>query len=315
MINAPLFANPMERQDDPMPLRPNVMEEVTEEDHARFDPSAAVLGQEEEEIQATVGVSLVQQLDDEIPDAEAVRIEAEGEVQTFVIPDQTAGEGPAEEIVSAGIVRQPPFFNIPQSSEDGEAEEEEEIVFQTASPKSIAMPKATSSTTSTTAPAADLTLPIASRTHVPEASSTTEAEPSTESLGRSQYAFTSVPEAPSTGYRWVMGCDLPPIDRDFRRLNASKMETLNRKMTYLLRGWSMRSATAPHPDFDFTDLSVSWTSFLANLEQIWSRLRTTDVIDTLASMPKTRFQVLAAKQNGKFFIVRIRAIQGHSPTS
>ena len=73
-----------------------------------------------------------------------------------------------------------------------------------------------------------------------------------------------------------------------------------------------RTASGPHLDFDAADLSVSWTSFLANLEKIWNRLRTTDVIDTLASMQKTRFQVFVALKNGKYFITRIRAIQGHS---
>ena len=310
VLNAPLLANPSEGQEDPMPLLPNVMEEVTEVDHAMFAPSAAVLGKDEEEIQATIGVSLIQELDEEIPDADAVRIENEGEVQQFVVPDQTAGEGPAEELIATSVVRPPPFFNIPQSSDDGEAEEEaEQIIFQTAVPKTKAMPKAATTTTSdAAAPVVDLTLPIASRTHEPA----DEPAPMSESLGRSQYAFTTAPGPPTEGYHWIMGPELPPIDRDFRRRNASKMETLNRKMTYLLRGWSMRTASGPHPDFDAADLSVSWTSFLANLEKIWNRLRTTDVIDTLASMPKTRFQVFVALKDGKYFITRIRAIQGHS---
>ena len=310
MLNEPLLANPSEGQDDPMPLLPNIMEEVTEVDHAMFAPAAAVLGKEEEELQATIGVSLIQELDQEIPDADAERIENEGEVQKFVVPDQTAGESPAEELIATSVVRQPPFFNIPQSSDDGEAEEEEEqIIFQTAAPKTKAMPKAATTTTSdAAAPVIDLTLPIASRAREPA------AEPATtsESLGRSQYAFTTVHEAPTEGYRWIMGHELPAVDRDFRRLNASKMETLNRKMTYLLRGWSMRTASGPHLEFDAADLSVSWTSFLAHLEKIWNRLRTTDVIDTLASMQKTRFQVFVALKDGKYFITRIRAIQGHS---
>ena len=74
----------------------------------------------------------------------------------------------------------------------------------------------------------------------------------------------------------------------------------------------MRTASGPHLEFDAADLSVSWTSFLANLEKIWNRLRTTDVIDTLASTQKTRFQVFVALKDGKYFITRIRAIQGHS---
>ena len=310
VLNEPLLANPSEGQEDPMPLLPNIMEEVTEVDHAMFAPAAAVLGKEEEELQATIGVSLVQELDQEIPDADAERIENEGEVQKFVVPDQTAGESPAEELIATSVVRQPPFFNIPQSSDDGEAEEEEEqIIFQTAAPKTKAMPKAATTTTSdTAAPVVDLTLPIASRSREPA----DEPATTSESLGRSQYAFTTAHEAPTEGYHWIMGHELPPIDCDFRRLNASKMETLNRKMTYLLRGWSMRTASGPHPDFDTADLSVSWTSFLANLEKIWNRLRTTDVIDTLASMQKTRFQVFVALKHGKYFITRIRAIQGHS---
>ena len=277
VLNEPLLANPSEGQDDPMPLLPNIMEEVTEVEHAMFAPAAAVLGKEEEELQATVGVSLIQELDQEIPDADAERIENEGEVQKFAVPDPTAGESPAEELVATSLVRQPPFFNIPQSSDDGEAEEEEEqIIFQTAAPKTKAMPKAsTTTTTDAPAPVIDLTLPISSRAREPA------VEPATtsESLGRSQYAFTTVHEAPTEGYNWIMGHELPAVDRDFRRLNASKMETLNRKMTYLLRGWSMRTASGPHLEFDAADLSVSWTSFLAQLEKIWNRLRTTDVIE------------------------------------
>ena len=310
VLNEPLLANPSEGQDDPMPLLPNIMEEVTEVEHAMFAPAAAVLTKEEEELQATIGVSLIQELDQEIPDAVAERIENEGEVQKFAVPDPTAGESPAEELVATSLVRQPPFFNIPQSSDDGEAEEEEEqIIFQTAAPKTKAMPKAsTTTTTDAPAPVIDLTLPISSRAREPA------VEPATtsESLGRSQYAFTTVHEAPTEGYSWIMGHELPAVDRDFRRLNASKMETLNRKMTYLLRGWSMRTASGPHLEFDAADLSVSWTGFLAQLEKIWNRLRTTDVIDTLASMQKTRFQVFVALKDGKYFITRIRAIQGHS---
>ena len=286
-----------------MPLLPNILEEVTDVEHAMFAPAVAVLGKEEEEIQATIGLSLVQELDQEIPDTDAVRIENEGEVRQFVIPEQTAGESPAEELITTGVIRQPPFFNIPQSSDDGEAEEEEEqIIFQTAEPKTKAMPKApTSTTTDTAAPAIDLTLPISRRSHEPA------REPATtsESLGRSQYAFTSVHEAPEEGYHWIMGCELPAIDRDFRRLNSSKMETLNRKMSYLLRGWSMLNSSGPHLEFDSADLSVSWTGFLAQLEKIWSRLKTTDVIDTLASMQKARFQVFVALKDGKYFITRI----------
>ena len=105
VLNEPLLANPSEGQDDPMPLLPNIMEEVTEVDHAMFAPAAAVLGKEE--LQATIGVSLIQEVDQEIPDADAERIENEGEVQKFAVPDQTAGESPAEELVATSVVRQP----------------------------------------------------------------------------------------------------------------------------------------------------------------------------------------------------------------
>ena len=147
VFNEPLLANPSEGQEDPMPLLPNILEEVTDVEHAMFAPAAAVLGKEEEEIQANIGLSLVQELDQEIPDTDAVRIENEGEVQQFTVPEPTAGESPAEELIATSVVRQPPFFQIPQSSDDGEAEEEEEqIIFQTAEPKTKAMPKAPSST-------------------------------------------------------------------------------------------------------------------------------------------------------------------------
>ena len=161
-------------------------------------------------------MSLIEELDQEIPDADAERIENEGEVQKFVVPDQTAGESPAEELVATSVVRPPPFFNIPQSSDDGEAEEEEEqIIFQTAARKTKAMPKAATTTTSDTAASAvDLTLPIASRAREPA----DEPATTSESLGRSQYAFTAVHEPPTEGYHWIMGHELPAIDRDFRRL-------------------------------------------------------------------------------------------------
>ena len=38
VLNAPLLANPSEDQEDPMPLLPNIMEEMTEVDHAMFAP-------------------------------------------------------------------------------------------------------------------------------------------------------------------------------------------------------------------------------------------------------------------------------------
>ena len=109
---------------------------------------------------------------------------------------------------------------------------------------------------------------------------------------------------------WLLGSELPPIDPNFRRPNSSKMEALNRKITYLLRGWSLKSSTSPHPEFDLRDQSVSWTHLLACVSQLWNRLKATDVTDTLASAEKTRFQVYAAKVNGKVFIARMRAIQG-----
>ena len=169
VFNEPLLANPSEGQEDPMPLLPNILEEVTDVEHAMFAPAVAVLGKEEEEIQANIGLSLVQELDQEIPDTDAVRIENEGEVQPFAIPEPTAGESPAEELIATSVVRQPPFFQIPQSSDDGEAEEEEEqIIFQTAEPKTKAMPKAPSpTTTGDAAPTIDLTLPIPRRSIEP----------------------------------------------------------------------------------------------------------------------------------------------------
>ena len=94
---------------------------VTPECHGRGDRgrprdvrSCSSSSGKEEELQATIGVSLIQELDQEIPDVDAERIENEGEVQKFVVPDQTAGESPAEELIATSMVRQPPFFNIPQ---------------------------------------------------------------------------------------------------------------------------------------------------------------------------------------------------------
>ena len=208
VLNEPLLANPSEGQDDPMPLLPNIMEEVTEVDHAMFAPAAAVLGKEEEELQATIGVSLIQELDQEIPDADAERIENEGEVQKFVVPDQTAGESPAEELIATSVVRQPPFFNIPQSSDDGEAEEEEEqIIFQTAAPKTKAMPKAATTTTSdTAAPVVDLTLPIASRAREPADEPATTAKAWADRSMRSPLCMR-LPRKATTG-SWVMNFPL-----------------------------------------------------------------------------------------------------------
>ena len=184
-----------------------------------FNPSAAVLDEDQEVIQANIGVMLVQELDSEIPDAEAEKIEADGEVQPFAIGETAPGESPAEEIMDAGHVRPPSFFNIPQSSDDGE-ETEADLITRTTSPKAKAMPKAATLTTSgTTTDVIDLTLPIESRTSEPSGQPTSADVPSGESLGRSRYAFFAMGDEPTSGYRWLMGCDLPPIDRDYRRLN------------------------------------------------------------------------------------------------
>ena len=58
--------------DADIPLVPHLLHEVTEEDRARFNPSSAMLDLEDEKIQTAIGLSMVNELEDEIGDDEAV---------------------------------------------------------------------------------------------------------------------------------------------------------------------------------------------------------------------------------------------------
>ena len=104
----------------------------------------------------------------------------------------------------------------------------------------------------------------------------------------------------------------PLVDHGSVNMNSSKVEAMNKKLTFLLRGWCPKSSSAPPPAFRPNDQRVAWSNLLGRLGQMWNRLGATDVIHTLPSAQTCRVQVFIAERNGKIFIDRIRAIQGHS---
>ena len=64
MLEAPITAEPV--IDPEIPLVPHLLDEVTEEDRARFNPASAMLDLEEEKIQAAVGITMVHELEAKI---------------------------------------------------------------------------------------------------------------------------------------------------------------------------------------------------------------------------------------------------------
>ena len=120
------------------------------------------------------------------------------------------------------------------------------------------------------------------------------------------------------GSYWIKGTDLPPLSEFTRPMSGEKKETLSRKMTFILRGFTNKPEygdRTPTINLRPGDLSADWEEFLDALSQIWRGLRVSEIMEVFKNPTdgKARYEVfIHRRSDSEFDVLRVRAVHGHA---
>ena len=256
---------------------------ITEDDRAYLNPDGSG-GDDDEVILFDANNPRVRRLmealdsvEGQLDDEQAVEIEKERGIDTIVINDPDDPDIACEPLLP---------INEPDSSV-------EEILHQTR--ERVRQDKTLIDLSEDVTDLGNKVLPAPSRAAPPK------AMPARAPPGRDG------PTIDESAAYWCVGSEMPVIQIR-RYLSPNALETLSRKMTWLLRGFSKKCAHAPHLEFDGNG-TTSFPAFFEALGQIWNGLRMEQIFQVCESSEKERFEFLI-HPGGR--ILRCRAIQGHS---
>ena len=256
---------------------------ITEDDRAYLNPDGSG-GDDDEVILFDANNPRVRRLmealdsvEGQLDDEQAVEIEKERGIDTIVINDPDDPDIACEPLLP---------INEPDSSV-------EEILHQTR--ERVRQDKTLIDLSEDVTDLGNKVLPAPSRAAPPK------AMPARAPPGRDG------PTIDESAAYWCVGSEMPVIQIR-RYLSPNALETLSRRMTWLLRGFSKKCAHAPHLEFDGNG-TTSFPAFFEALGQIWNGLRMEQIFQVCESSEKERFEFLI-HPGGR--ILRCRAIQGHS---